>query len=103
MDNSLEMLIIASSNDQKKPDFYNTALVAGGDEGDRTPDLSLAKAALSHLSYIPTSSDSYSEFHSNCQPKSRPMRSTSSQVLDRRSRYWILLTFLSMDPLCIGR
>ena len=27
----------------------------GGDEGDRTPDLGVANAALSHLSYIPTS------------------------------------------------
>ena len=27
----------------------------GGDEGARTPDLRLAKAALSQLSYIPTS------------------------------------------------
>ncbi len=26
----------------------------GGDEGDRTPDLGVANAALSHLSYIPT-------------------------------------------------
>lgn len=26
---------------------------AGGDEGDRTPDLSSAIAALSHLSYVP--------------------------------------------------
>ena len=26
----------------------------GGDEGDRTPDLSIANAALSQLSYIPT-------------------------------------------------
>ena len=25
----------------------------GGDEGDRTPDLGIANAALSHLSYIP--------------------------------------------------
>ena len=25
-----------------------------GDEGDRTPDLGVANAALSHLSYIPT-------------------------------------------------
>ena len=29
----------------------------GGDEGDRTPDLSVANAALSHLSYIPTATD----------------------------------------------
>jgi hypothetical protein len=28
----------------------------GGDEGDRTPDLGIANAALSHLSYIPTKS-----------------------------------------------
>lgn len=27
----------------------------GGDEGDRTPDLSVANAALSQLSYIPVS------------------------------------------------
>jgi hypothetical protein len=26
----------------------------GGDEGDRTPDLGIANAALSQLSYIPT-------------------------------------------------
>ena len=29
--------------------------MTGGDEGDRTPDLGVANAALSHLSYIPTS------------------------------------------------
>ncbi len=28
---------------------------AGGDEGDRTPDLGIANAALSQLSYIPDS------------------------------------------------
>ncbi len=28
--------------------------VNGGDEGNRTPDLSIANAALSQLSYIPT-------------------------------------------------
>ena len=28
-----------------------------GDEGDRTPDLGVANAALSHLSYIPTKMD----------------------------------------------
>ncbi len=34
---------------------YPKALDAGyGDEGDRTPDLSIANAALSQLSYIPT-------------------------------------------------
>src|SRR6056297_3114120 len=34
-------------------DFYGN----GGDEGDRTPDLGVANAALSHLSYIPTFSN----------------------------------------------
>ncbi len=37
--------------------FYSLADIAGfsfgGDEGDRTPDLSVANAALSQLSYIP--------------------------------------------------
>ncbi len=28
--------------------------IIGGDEGDRTPDLGVANAALSQLSYIPT-------------------------------------------------
>jgi hypothetical protein len=30
-----------------------SATLGGGDEGDRTPDLRLAKPALSQLSYIP--------------------------------------------------
>ena len=29
-------------------------ICSGGDEGDRTPDLSVANATLSQLSYIPT-------------------------------------------------
>jgi hypothetical protein len=29
-------------------------ILTGGDEGARTPDLGVANAALSHLSYIPT-------------------------------------------------
>ena len=35
-------------------------ILNGGDEGDRTPDLGIANAALSHLSYIPTGFDPYS-------------------------------------------
>ena len=35
-------------------EFRPVVLGSGGDEGDRTPDLSIANAALSHLSYIPT-------------------------------------------------
>ena len=33
------------------------ALKSGGDEEDRTPDLRIANAALSQLSYVPTVSD----------------------------------------------
>lgn len=47
---------------QMKKDFCRRAFLRatgngykiGGDEGDRTPDLGIANAALSHLSYIPT-------------------------------------------------
>ena len=35
-------------------DIYNDFRWMSGDEGDRTPDLGVANAALSHLSYIPT-------------------------------------------------
>ena len=31
----------------------NPLILFGGDEGDRTPDLSVANAALSQLSYTP--------------------------------------------------
>jgi hypothetical protein len=34
--------------------IYNDFRWMSGDEGDRTPDLGVANAALSHLSYIPT-------------------------------------------------
>ncbi len=48
-------------NDKKKPTISSgfwtpmdiIGLCAGGDEGDRTPDLGIANAALSQLSYIP--------------------------------------------------
>ena len=41
------------------------ALKSGGDEEDRTPDLRIANAALSQLSYVPTLSRYFSR-------KSRP-------------------------------
>ncbi len=46
------------SNDEHLEDVWesfwsNDTSVGGGDDGIRTRDLSLAKAALSHLSYIP--------------------------------------------------
>jgi hypothetical protein len=48
-------------NVNKKPAISNGFLTSldyiglslGGDEGDRTPDLGIANAALSQLSYIP--------------------------------------------------
>jgi hypothetical protein len=49
------------TNGKKKPAISNgfctaldfTGLCLGGDEGDRTPGLGVANAALSQLSYIP--------------------------------------------------
>ena len=49
------------TNGNKKPAISNgfftsldfLGLCLGGDEGDRTPDLGIANAALSQLSYIP--------------------------------------------------
>jgi hypothetical protein len=39
----------------KKPSVKTEGYkLVSGDEGDRTPDLGVANAALSHLSYIPT-------------------------------------------------
>jgi hypothetical protein len=37
--------------------IYRDFRKISGDEGDRTPDLGVANAALSHLSYIPTLMD----------------------------------------------
>ena len=37
----------------KTPTEYVGAKVVGGDEEDRTPDLRIANAALSQLSYVP--------------------------------------------------
>ena len=42
-----------------------------GDEGDRTPDLGVANAALSHLSYIPTRSRFHIKLIQNGQSKTR--------------------------------
>ena len=33
--------------------LHHIRIICGGDKGDRTPDLRLAKPALSQLSYIP--------------------------------------------------
>ena len=38
----------------KKAEAYAPARMIGGDDGDRTHDLRLAKPALSQLSYVPS-------------------------------------------------
>ena len=40
--------------DFMSPTSFVELEINGGDEGIRTPDLGVANAALSHLSYIPT-------------------------------------------------
>ena len=48
----------------KKPGPTRTpATLRGGDDGDRTHDLRLAKPALSQLSYVPVWADSASEYN----------------------------------------
>jgi hypothetical protein len=44
---------VGTKKSSAKTEGYNLRY---GDEGDRTPDLGVANAALSHLSYIPTTS-----------------------------------------------
>ena len=41
---------------------WDNYYAVGGDEGDRTPDLSIANAALSQLSYIPDVYPKYIRF-----------------------------------------
>ena len=48
-------LRLFEAKDTKKPSVKTEGYkLVSGDEGDRTPDLGVANAALSHLSYIPT-------------------------------------------------
>ncbi len=47
------ILLGRSFNDQALSFSPHSIIQPGGDEGTRTPGLRLAKAALSHLSYIP--------------------------------------------------
>lgn len=44
--------LVANKNPLMRADIGG--LLSGGDEGDRTPDLCIANAALSQLSYTPT-------------------------------------------------
>ena len=41
-------------NNEKAPQFVRGLWIGGGDEEDRTPDLRIANATLSQLSYVPT-------------------------------------------------
>ena len=58
----INLIVCPWTNGNKKPAISNGFLTSldflglsfGGDEGDRTPDLGIANAALSQLSYIPT-------------------------------------------------
>ena len=43
----------SASASYKKAGVYAPARILGGDDGDRTHDLRLAKPALSQLSYVP--------------------------------------------------
>ena len=51
--------------------MYNDFMWISGDEGDRTPDLGIANAALSHLSYIPTTDRFHIKLIYNGQSKTR--------------------------------
>ena len=51
-DNSINFLMLQSAN-PFTTNSHQLTCQPGGDEGTRTPDIRLAKAALSHLSYIP--------------------------------------------------
>ena len=44
--------VLITASEEKRPPEMRPFLI-GGDEGDRTPGLSIANAALSQLSYIP--------------------------------------------------
>jgi hypothetical protein len=47
----------------KKAPVRGASILSGGDEGDRTPGLSVANAALSQLSYIPEKVAAYIANH----------------------------------------
>ena len=65
----MDFIIWRWMNNNEKPLFLATlwtlldcfGLGFGGDEGDRTPGLGVANAALSQLSYIPKISNSHRE------------------------------------------
>lgn len=48
--------IFESGKKEKPAGFFPTGFICGGEEEDRTPDLCIANAALSQLSYPPTES-----------------------------------------------
>ena len=58
--------------------FSNVSCISGGDEGIRTPDLRLAKAALSQLSYIPISLE---VGLSGLEPETSPLSEARSNQL----------------------
>jgi hypothetical protein len=70
-----------------KPLFSQRLVLDGGDEGDRTPGLSIANAALSQLSYIPV----------NCFKLrvSRFHRKPGIEILSREPSFFNLVTICS--------
>ena len=52
--NEPEPRVSRASRKSKRPTGDGRALGIGGDEEDRTPDLRIANATLSQLSYVPT-------------------------------------------------
>jgi hypothetical protein len=76
----MDMIARRWTNSSTKPAIYNgfcTAMVSvglclGGDEGDRTPGLGVANAALSQLSYIPIYFDengAFVRFSARCRAR----------------------------------
>ena len=70
-----------------KPLFSQRLVLDGGDEGDRTPGLSIANAALSQLSYIPVNCFTLrvSRFH----------RKPGIEILSHGSSFFNLVTICS--------
>ena len=60
-----------TGENKKNPQMYAniSGSVFGGDEGDRTPDLCIANAALSQLSYTPKQIQFFSHRHQACEDR----------------------------------
>jgi hypothetical protein len=68
------------------PDFCGESAAPNGAEGDRTPDLCLAKAALSQLSYSPALSGGARPEAQRCRQRNGPARARGRRHECRDSR-----------------